>query len=48
MLKSAQRPLLLFSDLDPVCTCLFCGNREERRYMCSQCRKKSLLVLFWL
>lgn len=27
--------------------CLFCGDVEEQRYMCSKCQQKSLFECFW-
>lgn len=41
----------LFSSLDPIAVCVFCGRRRPEEladtWMCSQCKRKSLYDLIW-
>ncbi len=49
LLKSAHEgeTPLLFTDFLPAPFCLFCGDRSERRYMCSKCRPLPLYHVVW-
>lgn len=42
------RTPMLFSALDALASCLFCGDRTEGRYMCSKCRPLGLVEIFWI
>lgn len=42
---------LLFSQLDPLARCMFCGRPRPIdvlvTWMCSRCKRRSLYELFW-